>query len=166
MALVQRATNLISSSVNQVAFNPIVSAALLWVLTKAPVGFRDRIINKIGILRDPKRLAQLVKALKVCFALGVTGVVNRHLNDVALNAGRWMSSSEKKRWRWGEEVAVVTGGCSGIGELIVKGLVGKGVRVAVLDVRDLPASLQGCKSAIILFPARLVNLMFVSLQNY
>ncbi|KAH7412180.1 hypothetical protein DE146DRAFT_674521 [Phaeosphaeria sp. MPI-PUGE-AT-0046c] len=142
MALaIQRATGLVSSSIGQVAFNPLVSAALLWALTKGPVGLRNRLVANIGILRDPKRLAQIVKALKVCLALGVTSIVNRQLNDVALNAGRW--TSEKKRWKWEEEVAVVTGGSSGIGELIVKGLVGNGVKVAVLDVNDLPASLQG-----------------------
>jgi all-trans-retinol dehydrogenase (NAD+) len=36
----------------------------------------------------------------------------------------------------------VTGGCSGIGELLVKKLVKKGVKVAVLDIQQLPPSLQ------------------------
>jgi all-trans-retinol dehydrogenase (NAD+) len=40
---------------------------------------------------------------------------------------------------------VVTGGCSGIGELVVKRLIGRGIKVAVLDIQELPASLQGCK---------------------
>jgi all-trans-retinol dehydrogenase (NAD+) len=116
----------------------------LWILTKGPDGLRDRLIANITVLRDPKRLAQVVKALTWCLIFGVTGVVNRRLNDVALNAGRWRS--DKNKWNWGEEVAVITGGCSGIGELIVKRLVGRGIRVAVLDIQDLPKSLQGCKS--------------------
>jgi hypothetical protein len=69
--------------------------------------------------------------------------VNRQLNHAALNAGRW--TSEKKRWKWDSEVAVVTGGCSGIGELTVRRLVGRGIKVAVLDIQQLPPSLQGCK---------------------
>lgn len=100
-------------------------------------------MSKSAILRDPKRFAQIVKALKWCLALGVTGVVNRQFNDVALNAGRW--TSEKQRWNWHEEVAVITGGCSGIGELIVKKLINRGIKVAVLDIQSLPPSLQGCK---------------------
>lgn len=69
--------------------------------------------------------------------------MNRKLSDVALNNGRWTAWSEKKRWKWDEEVAVVTGGCSGIGELIVKGLAGRGVRVVVLDINGLPGRLRG-----------------------
>jgi all-trans-retinol dehydrogenase (NAD+) len=147
MAPIERFANLISSSINHVAFNPLVTATLLWILTKAPLSLRHSIIARIGVLRDPKRLARIVRALKVCLALGVASVVNKRLSDVALNNGRWTSTSEKRRWKWDEEVAVVTGGCSGIGELIVEGLVGKGVRVAVLDINELPASLQGSKLA-------------------
>lgn len=144
--VLRRATDLLTSSIGHVAFNPLVSAALLWILTKGPVGLRDRLFSKIGVLRDPKRFAQIVKALKWCVALGVTGVVNRQFNDVTLNAGRW--TSEKQRWNLNEEVAVVTGGCSGIGELIVKRLIGRGIKVAVLDIQSLPPGLQGCKSMI------------------
>jgi all-trans-retinol dehydrogenase (NAD+) len=141
----QRASNLLTASIGHVTLNPIVTAALLWVLTKGPVGLRDRLINNISVLRDPRRYAQLVKALKWCLALGVGGAVNRSMNEVALNGGRW--GNDQKRWSWGEEVAVITGGCSGIGELIVKRLIGRGIKVAVLDIQALPASLQGCKSS-------------------
>lgn len=140
----QQVSNALSLSIGHIALNPLLTATLLYVLTKAPPGLRAHFTSRIGLLRDPKHHAQIVKALKWCLALGVTGVINKQLNHVALNAGRW--ASERKRWDWGREVAVVTGGCSGIGELVVKRLVGRGVRVAVLDVRQLPESLQGCKS--------------------
>jgi len=39
-------------------------------------------------------------------------------------------------------VAVVTGGCSGIGAVVVRGLMRNGVKVAVLDIQPLPKSLQ------------------------
>lgn len=133
------ASTLLIHSIGQVTLNPVVTAALLWILTKGPFGLR----RKITLLRDPERLEKVVKALKWCLALGVTRVVNSKLNDVALNGGRW--KDEKKRWNWGSEVAVVTGGCSGIGALVVKRLVGRGIKVAVLDIQELPTSLQGCK---------------------
>jgi hypothetical protein len=94
-------------------------------------------------LRDPRRYPQIIRALKWCLGLGVAGVLSKQLNHVALNAGRF--KSEKVRWDWNQEVAVITGGCSGIGELTVKRLVNKGIRVAVLDIQQLPPSLQGCK---------------------
>jgi all-trans-retinol dehydrogenase (NAD+) len=139
----RHASTLLTHSIGQVTLNPVVTAALLWILTKGPVGLR----RKITYLQDPLRLEKVVKALKWCLALGVTRVVNNKLNDVALNGGRW--KDEKKRWNWNNEVAVVTGGCSGIGGLVVKRLVNKGIKVAVLDIQELPASLQGCKSSTI-----------------
>jgi NAD(P)-dependent dehydrogenase (short-subunit alcohol dehydrogenase family) len=45
-------------------------------------------------------------------------------------------------WDWRQEIAVVTGGSGGIGAKITERLVKLGVRVAVLDVTDLPAALQ------------------------
>ncbi|CAI4217772.1 unnamed protein product [Parascedosporium putredinis] len=45
-------------------------------------------------------------------------------------------------WEWEKEVAVVTGGCSGIGKEVVLGLVANGVRVAILDVQPLPKDLE------------------------
>jgi all-trans-retinol dehydrogenase (NAD+) len=139
----QRASDLLTGTIGHITLNPFVTAALLWVLTKAPIGLRNRLLSNITILQNPQRYAQLVKALKWCLALGVTRVANRQLNEVALNGGKW--GNDQKRWNWGEEVAVVTGGCSGIGELIVKRLIGRGIRVAVLDVKALPAGLEGCK---------------------
>ena len=40
------------------------------------------------------------------------------------------------------EVGVVTGGCAGIGVEVVKGLAGRGVKVVVLDVAELPERLK------------------------
>ncbi|KAL6707057.1 hypothetical protein ACN47E_004809 [Coniothyrium glycines] len=137
----QRVVNLLTLSIGHVALNPVISGALLWVLTKGPVNIRSRLTSRIAALRDPTRYAQIVKVLKWCVALGVTGMINRQLNRVALNAGR--IRSEKSRWNWSREVAVITGGCSGIGELVVKRLVNKGMRVAILDIQQLPPNLQG-----------------------
>jgi short-subunit dehydrogenase len=79
--------------------------------------------------------------LKWCLVAGTARVVNKQLNHIALNAGRLRG--EKAKWNWSREVAVITGGCSGIGELVVKRLINKGIRVAVLDIQQLPPSLQG-----------------------
>ncbi|CAO2648488.1 Nn.00g077550.m01.CDS01 [Neocucurbitaria sp. VM-36] len=139
----QRISTALTLPITHIALNPLLTAPLLWLLTIAPPQLRSQLTRRIAALRDPRRYAQVLKALKWCFALGVAGVLNRRLNRVALNAGRW-GRSERKRWRWSEEVVVVTGGCSGIGELVVRRLVGMGVKgVGVLDVQKLPASLQG-----------------------
>lgn len=142
----QRVSNMLTLSLGHVTLNPIVTSIILYLLTKSPDRIRGRVLQRLKLLDKPDRFVKVVKGLKWCLALGIVGKVNKQLNHVSLNAGRW--GSERRRWKFdgGEgEVAVVTGGCSGIGELIVKRLVGRGVRVAILDIQKLPASLQGCK---------------------
>ncbi|KAF1961392.1 dehydrogenase/reductase SDR family member 8 precursor [Byssothecium circinans] len=124
-----------------IALNPIVTASLLYALTKGPAGIRYRLLNTFTSLRDPQTFARVVRALKWLFALGTASIANRTLNQLALNT--WRMKSEKSRWSFSSEVAVVTGGCSGIGEQVVKRLINKGVKVAVLDIQQLPPSLQG-----------------------
>ncbi|KAH7152035.1 hypothetical protein B0J13DRAFT_658357 [Dactylonectria estremocensis] len=62
------------------------------------------------------------------------------LNSWATNGWR---ITAHKGWRWSEEIAVVTGGCGGIGKELVTGLVKKGVRVAILDVIPAPEEFNG-----------------------
>ncbi|KAF1363971.1 NAD(P)-binding protein [Lizonia empirigonia] len=118
-ATAQRVSNLLSLCVSHLALNPGVTATL----------------------RDPGRYATVVRALKWLVVCGVVKHVNRALNGLALNSYRLRA--ERARWTWEKEVAVVTGGCSGIGALVVQRLASRGLRVAVLDIQQLPASLQG-----------------------
>lgn len=142
---VQRITKLLSLSLSHILLNPILSASLLYALTKAPLRVRTQLEHHFSALRDPVHCARIVRVLKWLLALGVTRKVNAGLNEVALNGGRWGVGVQGKAWNWNEEVAVVTGGCGGIGELIVKGLQRKGIKVAVVDVQDgLSEGLRGC----------------------
>lgn len=138
----QRVSNLVSLSVSHLALNPAVTASLLYILTKGPNTLRARLTNRFAALRDPTRHATIIRALKWALTLGLLKSVNKALNHLALNNYRLKSSSAQ--WQWDKEVAVVTGGCSGIGSLIVKRLINKGVTVAILDVQQLPPDLQGC----------------------
>jgi all-trans-retinol dehydrogenase (NAD+) len=144
MSARQGLSSLVSLSVSHVALNPVVAGALLWALTRAPARVHDRLLNSVSALRNPRTLARVTKLLRWLLALGVARTVNQKLNQLALNAYR--TNNEKKRWSWNEEVAVVTGGCSGIGLLTVKRLILKGVKVAILDIQQLPPALQGYAS--------------------
>jgi short-subunit dehydrogenase len=63
---------------------------------------------------------------------------NSVLNRWAEN--KWVWKTDKSKWDWKREVAVVTGGSAGIGACVVKKLVSRGIRVAVLDVSPLSAA--------------------------
>lgn len=88
----------------------------------------------------------LLRTLKWLFALGLAGKVNDRLNAWAQNHWQWRKQGAKWDFANQKEIAIVTGGCSGFGHLMVKGLAGK-MKVVVLDVQDLPADLDGRESA-------------------
>ncbi|KAF2398278.1 dehydrogenase/reductase SDR family member 8 precursor [Trichodelitschia bisporula] len=124
---------------------PLFTGPLLLALTSGPEALRgpllhqlESFITKIGVssITTPR----VITALKVLLALGLGRRVNRALNAWALNNWRWRAQTDKWTWNW--EVAVVTGGSSGIGLETVRLLSRKGVKVAVLDIQDLPESVQ------------------------
>lgn len=84
----------------------------------------------------------ILPIIKSILGFGVVRFVNLAMNSLAHNNWRISSSPPSKSWDWPNEIAVVTGGCGGIGMSLVEGLTAKGVRVAVLDVADPPPSLQ------------------------
>jgi phosphoglycerate dehydrogenase-like enzyme len=121
--------------------DPRVVGTLHFVLTRGPKRVRDPLLGLLSSRLSPAAVATLIKTLKWLLLLGVGRKINARLNQLALNNWRW--TSQRERWTWDWEVAVVTGGSSGIGMEIVKALAARGVRVAVLDVQSLPADLEG-----------------------
>lgn len=85
--------------------------------------------------------------LKTLVGLGIVRTLNAGLNALATNNWRISSSPPNGKWDWPNEIAVVTGGCGGIGLALVEGLTAKGVRVAVLDIQDPPPSLKSNSKA-------------------
>lgn len=124
----------------QCALEPFVSGPLLAFLLYAPPALRQRLLALAAgpHQRFPLGLAQLTQALSALVTLGVVRRTNRALNAWATN--QWQVRA-RGGWHWPAEVAVVTGGCSGIGRALALALAGVGVRVAVLDVASAPADL-------------------------
>jgi all-trans-retinol dehydrogenase (NAD+) len=114
------------------AFSPYFTGPLLCLLTAAP-----------PFLRLPENYsAPLTTSLKWLFGLGLVGKANRWLSNWADR--KWLRKDDKSAWDWKNEVAVVTGGSGGIGASVVKELVSKGVKVAVIDVLPLSDDLRDC----------------------
>lgn len=135
-----------SALLEKVALEPLLTAPLLYLLIRKPQVFRDHILGRLPSLNDN---TALITTLKWLVGAGVVRNFSYLLNKWALN--NWQLSS-KAQWDWKNEVVVITGGCSGFGEKVAIGLAEKGLKVVVLDVSDLPKSLQGCTFPPLLCP--------------
>ncbi|KAI8623355.1 NAD(P)-binding protein [Xylariaceae sp. FL1651] len=129
----------------EVVFSPLLSGLLLSTVTYAPDALRDGLLKLVSRLSgqhappSSRDLSTINTVLHVLFALGVVRHLNRILNTMAANSWRLAASGG---WDWPNEVAVVTGGSSGIGKEIVKRLAALGVRTAILDIQDPPKSME------------------------
>jgi hypothetical protein len=126
-----------------VILNPFVTGPLLLVLTSGPTVIREPLLSQLVALINSQNVKRLILGMKWALALGLVQKINSWLNAVALT--NWQVRPAKDKWVWDSEIAVVTGGSSGIGAEIVKCLVRKGVQVAVLDIQPLPKDMDGCK---------------------
>lgn len=132
-------------SLRDVFLSPLVSGSLLFAVTYAPDVVRDLVSNLSSRLPGLQGLlpnlnfSTVDTVLRVLFAVSVVRRLNRALNTMAANSWRLAPT---KGWDWPNEIAVVTGGSSGIGKLVVEKLVAQGLRVAVFDIRDLPKSME------------------------
>lgn len=118
----------------------VIPVALLSALLYAPAELIEQYMGADFARNTFPRLVQPV--LKALVGLGVARALNRALNSLATNNWRISSSPPTGSWDWPKEIAVVTGGCSGIGLALVEGLAARGVRVAVLDVSDPPPAIR------------------------
>jgi all-trans-retinol dehydrogenase (NAD+) len=129
---------------------PLLTGALLYILTRGPVHFRQRLLQpfQTNLLakNGAARLTTLITILKVLTGLGVVRRVNGALNSLALN--KWQMFGRKGApFKFGpgkEELVIITGGSSGFGYEMVKGFA-KHARVVVLDVSAFPPELAKCK---------------------
>lgn len=129
------------------ASEPLLTGALLYVLTRGPPHIRERLLApfRSNILSKDagNRLHTATTVFKVLFAIGVVKRINQALNRLALNQWSLPGMKSMAKWKWDgqTEVVVITGGCSGFGYEMVKGFAGK-AKIAILDVSDLPKELE------------------------
>ncbi|KAK7913917.1 hypothetical protein PG985_011620 [Apiospora marii] len=116
------------------AFEPIVTGPVLGLLLYTPEQTWVNALEAASVSRIVD-LQTLTRILGLLATLGVIRKTNAALNAWATN--NWQIRAGQG-WNWPSEIAVVTGGCSGIGKAIAEALASHEIRVAVLDVQDAP----------------------------
>lgn len=115
--------------------HPVLVGPLLWLGTIAPDEYR---LQAIGFLVEKGVPSHYIPTgltvLKVLFAYGVARQLNNALNYLSYRNFRAFGQP-KTAWNWPSETAVVTGGSGDIATHVVRNLVKKGLKVAILDIR-------------------------------
>ncbi|KAM5349535.1 hypothetical protein ACJ41O_006040 [Fusarium nematophilum] len=70
---------------------------------------------------------------------GIISRLNRMLNDRALS-----NNSSARAWDWQREIVLITGGSSGLGELVVRRLAEQSIKIIVFDVNEPRQPFPSC----------------------
>jgi all-trans-retinol dehydrogenase (NAD+) len=135
----------VTNAVKEAASEPLLTGALLYILTRGPEHIRARLLapfqGNVLAKNGVQRLATFITVLKVLTGLNVLRRISQGLNSLAWN--NWTLSRPGAAFKFGpekEELVIITGGSSGFGYEMVKDF-SKVARVAVLDIQDFPPEL-------------------------
>lgn len=132
-----------ASLIKYTALNPVVTGAALYALTRAPAEIKEKAVAALAALPGSVDITVAVRVLKVLFTLGGLRLLNRLLNRWAHN--HYAFSTGAVPWVWDKELCVVTGGSGGLGQIVTRHLIKKGVRVAIFDIAPPPQELLNCE---------------------
>lgn len=118
--------SILTAPVRLALTDPRITAPLLVALVYFPSRLQSQLPPRLyGFLTS----ARVIQALEVVLGIGVLRSLNRTLSQWTVN--NWQRDA---RFVKSQELVLITGGCSGIGELMARQFAEKGVKVVVLDV--------------------------------
>jgi all-trans-retinol dehydrogenase (NAD+) len=142
--------SIVTSRIKDAIHEPLLTGALLYVLTRGPLHIRERLLRPFRTTILAKngavKIASFITLLKILTGINVVRRVNGALNSLAWNKWRLIGRSGAP-FRFGpgkEELVIITGGSSGFGYEMVKGF-SKHARVVVLDISAFPQELARSK---------------------
>lgn len=134
-----------ASLITSTALNPLVTGALLYSLTRAPAEIKDKVLALLAKLPFHVETTTLITSLKWLLAIGGLRLFNNLMNRWAHN--QWSLNTGAVPWVWNKELCVLTGGSGGLGQIVTRHLIKKGVRVVILDPMPPPQDLLNSKLA-------------------
>lgn len=111
---------------SKTALQPLLTGPLLYATT----------LDILQPLLAAHKKDALVKVLRVLLTIGILKSANNTLSKLVMN--NWTADN----WRKGEEIVLITGGGSGIGELMARDLAPWSKAVVVLDLTPPKMSLR------------------------
>ncbi|EGS22093.1 short-chain dehydrogenase/reductase-like protein [Thermochaetoides thermophila DSM 1495] len=131
-----------AASIGRTLLSPFVTVPVLFAVTYH-LDTVSRLLSPLpqglALISPPHQSSSLLNVLRVVVAWGILRAANRALSAIAATSWRLVPAPG---WDWPNEIAVITGGSSGIGKAIAEKLSSMGVRIAVLDIQELPKDLQ------------------------
>ena len=134
------------NQLKDLVLSPLLTGPLLLAITFAPDTVRDgvRAVTAGAAGKGQKEsfdqasssidFTTITFILQILLALGIIRQLNETLSIMARNSWRLQPA---KGWEWSKEIAIVTGGSSGIGKDITLKFAALGIRTAVLDIQEL-----------------------------
>lgn len=130
-----------ASLLTKTALNPLFTGPLFALLAFGPDQVRDPVVHQLQQYLSSDTIAKIAATLKWLTILGGARYAHQFLNELAQNNFRW--SSERHRYDWPREIAVITGAAGGFGSLVAKDLAAKGLTVIAVDVAEgMPKAMQ------------------------
>jgi NADP-dependent 3-hydroxy acid dehydrogenase YdfG len=107
---------------------PLVTGALLAAAIRRPESVQP-VLSRV--LQSNLSIEALKVGLKWLVGLGTLHHASRYLDRKAYN--NWTSDN---LWDWTNELIVVTGGSSGMGEAMVRQFATRGIKVVIIDIQE------------------------------
>ncbi|RMZ15686.1 hypothetical protein D0860_01448 [Hortaea werneckii] len=123
-----------ASLIRNVALNPFVTAPLFAILALGPDQVREPLLQQLRQHLSADTISKAVSTLKWLSVVGGARYAHQFFNELAQNNFRF--SSEKHRYNWPREIAVITGAAGGFGSLMAKSLAEKGVTIIAVDIQE------------------------------
>jgi all-trans-retinol dehydrogenase (NAD+) len=140
------------NQLKDLVLSPLLTGPLLLAITVAPDTIRDGLRavtagasggkGHEGATEETSAIVDFTTITIILQVLLIVGIISQLHETLSIMARNSWRLSPAKGWNWPDEIAIITGGSSGIGKEIALRFAALGIRTAVLDIQDLHDDLK------------------------